>query len=110
MSDLLFDRERAALNDFSAANRGRRAGEDELTVDAARLETEAVAAGEKARRALANKHEQELAELDAAAEKEQNELTGRNVVEDAEAQQELADARSHLETEEKGGRSAARRR
>jgi DNA segregation ATPase FtsK/SpoIIIE-like protein len=105
MPDLLFDRERAALGELWRLIEERRAGEDDVAVGAARAEELAVDAGEKARQALAKNQERELAELDAAAQKEQEELTERFAGEEAAAQRFLADSRRHLEAEEKNGRA-----
>ncbi len=83
----------------------RRAGEDEVAVGAARAEELAADTGDKARLALAKNQEGELAELDAAAQKEHEELTERFAAEEAAAQRFLADNRRRLETEEKNGRT-----
>jgi hypothetical protein len=105
MPDLLFDRERAALGELWRLIEERRAGEDDVTVAAARAEELAVDAGAQARQALARTQERELADLDATAEMEVEELTARAVADEATAQRFMDDTRRRLETEEKTGRA-----
>jgi hypothetical protein len=101
MSEGPFDRQRAALGELWRMIEERRQGEEELTVSSARDEEAAVEEGEKARRALADAQERELAELDATFHTEQEDLTERQQAEETAARQSLAANRLHLETTER---------
>src|SRR5579872_1547498 len=105
MSDLLFDRERAALIDLRKLIEERRQGEDELTASATRVEKLAVEKRDKARQELANNQERELTDLDAAFRLEQEELAQRHTAEESAAQKAFADDRQRLEETEQTQRA-----
>src|SRR5258707_8334748 len=104
MPDLLFDRQRGALDELWRLIEERRQGEAELTFSSAQAEETAVEKGERARKHLANKQEGELAALDAAFHQEQKDLTNRQAIEEVAAQRALIESRQRLETAERAER------
>jgi hypothetical protein len=100
MSDVLFDRERAALAELWRLIEERRNGEAELTASAAQAEQGAINEGEEARQSLVESQERELARLDAAAHRESEDLKRRLSAEEAAAQRSFSDTRKRLEAEE----------
>jgi hypothetical protein len=105
MSELLFDRERAALGALQRLIEERRRFEQELTTTFAQDEETALAEGGAARQALAADQERETADLEAAARKEMEALVLRHKVEEQNAQRMLADCRKALDTSEKEERA-----
>ena len=105
MSDLLFDRERAALVELRQLLEERRHGEDELSVSSAQQEQAAVEKGTQDRQALASNHDGELAELDASFLKEEEEVLARQKAEAKSAQKAAAEKLKSLEAAEQETRS-----
>jgi hypothetical protein len=106
MPELLFDRQRAALNELWRLVEERRVGEDELAARSQQEKDAAVDEGEAARQALEQKQAQELAELVAAFQKEQVKLTARQAAQDGETRRALLDERRQLDASEREKRSS----
>src|SRR4051812_40103757 len=97
-SDLPFDRQCAALGELWRLIEERRTGEEELAASAAREHEGTAEEVKTAREALAQTQENELAELDAAFQQEQEELTTSQEEAEAAARQKLIDGRHRLES------------
>ncbi len=106
MPDLLFDRQRTALIELWRLIEERRQGEEELAFSASRAEEAVLEKGEKSSKTLAVNQDRELAELDAAFQKEQEVLTSQQEAEEEAAQQALVDHVDQLETAEKEERTS----
>jgi S-DNA-T family DNA segregation ATPase FtsK/SpoIIIE len=100
MPDLLFDRQRGALGELWRLIEERRHGEKELSFSSTQAEETAIENGERARKDLATNQEGELAALDAAFHKEQEDLTNRQSAEESAAQKALVENRQRLEAKE----------
>jgi DNA segregation ATPase FtsK/SpoIIIE, S-DNA-T family len=105
MPDLLFDRQRTALVELRRLIEERLHGEEELAGSFTRREKAAVEKGERATRTLASQQERDLAQRDAAYQKDQEELAHSQAAVELAAQRKLQDDRQRLDTREQQGRA-----
>src|SRR4051812_7657259 len=101
MSDLLFDRQRAVLNELWTFIDEYCTAEKESAANSATARRAASHEGETGQRALTARHESELAELDESFADEEEHLTTTHKEEEEAARQSFAEAREQMAAAER---------